>query len=114
MTPQMRTTLVRGQLALSVLRPEAKDFARFVAETLHAAQGVRLNEKATVAAVASNALHERKIVCLDISTKVLETQDFSPHFPENSSLAPLNTVEHTLGIQSDSIFSPELAAWALA
>ena len=90
MTPQMRTALVRGQVALGVPHPEAEDFARFVAGTLHAAQSVRLNEKATAATVASNALFERKSVYLDISTEVLETQEFSTVFPENSPLAVPN------------------------
>ena len=114
MTPQMRTALVRGQLALDVPRPEAEDLARFVAETLHAVQGVRLNEKATAATVALDALEKRKNLCSDISTKVLKTQEFSPVFPENSSLALPNTVEHTLGITSPSIFSPQPAAWVPA
>ena len=111
MSPPMRTVLVHGQVTLGVPHPEAEDLARFVAETLHAAQGVRLNEKATAATVALDALGKRNLVCLDISTKVLGTQEFSPVFSEKSSLAPPNTVEHTLGITSPSIFTPEPVAW---
>jgi hypothetical protein len=72
MTPQMRTALVRGQVALGVPRPEAEDFARFDTTTLCAAQMSLANEKATVAAVALDALQERNIVWQDISTKVLK------------------------------------------
>ena len=45
MTPQIRTALVRGQVALGVPRPEAEDFARFVTTTLCAAQMSLANEK---------------------------------------------------------------------
>ena len=114
MTPQMRTALVRGQVALGVPRPEAEDFARFVAVTLHAAQSVRLNEKATVAAVASNALCERSSVYSDISTEVLETQEFSPIFAENSPLAISNKVKKTSRNPSPSIFTPNQAEWVPA
>jgi hypothetical protein len=110
----MRTALVRGQLALGVPRLEAEDLARFVAETLRAAQSVRLNEKATAATVALSALEKRSYVYSDISTEVLGMQEISPIFPENSFLASLNTVEHTLGITSPSIFTPEPAAWVPA
>ena len=95
MTPQMRTALVRGQVALGVPRPEAEDFARFVAETLHAAQSVRLNEKATAATVALVALEKRNLGYLDISTEVLGMQEFSPVFPENSPLIAPNKIKKT-------------------
>lgn len=95
MTPQIRTALVRGQVAQGIPRPEAEDFARFVADTLHAAQSVRVNEKATVAAVALSALHERVNVYQNISTEVLETQEFSPVFPENSPMAAPNRTTNT-------------------
>jgi hypothetical protein len=82
----MRTALVRGQVALGVPHPEAEDFARFVAGTLCAAQRSLVNEKATAATVAYDALEKRKSGYLDISTEVLETQEFPPVFPENSPL----------------------------
>ena len=84
MTPQMRTALVRGQVALGVPRPEAEDFARFVAETLHVAQSVRLNEKATVPAVASSVLSQHVIDYADLSTKELRMQVFCLTNPQNS------------------------------
>ena len=95
MTPQIRTALVRGQVALGVPRPEAEDFARFVTTTLCTAQRSLDNEKATAATVASCALFERKIGYLDISTEVLETQEFSLDFPENSPLAAPNRTTNT-------------------
>ena len=114
MTPQMRTALVRGQVALGVPRPEAEDFARFVTETLHASQSVWLNEKATVAAVALSALQERNIGYLDISTEVLGMQEFSPVFPENSPLTAPNKVKKTSRNPFPSIFTPNQAAWVPA
>ena len=114
MTPQMRTALVRGQVALGVPRPEAEDFARFVANTLCAAQRSLVNEKATAATVASNALFERKSVYLDISTEVLGMQEFPPVFPENSPLIASSKIKKTSRNPSPSIFTPNQAAWVPA
>ena len=95
MTPPIRTALVRGQVALGVPRPEAEDFARFVADTLCTAQRLLVNEKATAVTVASYALFERSSVYQDISTEVLETQEFPLDFPENSPLAAPNRTTNT-------------------
>ena len=114
MTPQMRTALVRGQVALGMPRPEAEDFARFVAGTLCAAQRSLANEKATAATVALVALDKRKMVYLDISTEVLGMQEFSPVFPENSSRTAPNKVKKTSRNPSPSIFTPNQAAWVPA
>jgi hypothetical protein len=106
MTPQMRTALVRGQVALGVPRPEAEDFARFVTTTLCAAQMSLANEKATVAAVASSALFERKTVWQDISTEVLKMQAKFLTFSENSSPTAPIASENTPEAPSVPIFIP--------
>ena len=110
MTPQMRTALVRGQVALGVPHPEAEDFARFVTTTLCAAQMSLAKEKATVAAVASDALFERSYVWQDISTEVLKMQAAFPTFSENYSLAAPNAIESTPDAPSMPIFTPSQVA----
>jgi len=110
MTPQMRTALVRGQVALGVPHPEAENFARFVTTTLCTAQMSLANEKATVGAVASDALSERNFVWQDISTEVLKMQANFPTFPENSSLAAQIVTENTLEASPVTIFIPSQVA----
>ena len=110
MTPQMQTSLVRGQVALGVPRPEAEDFARFVTTTLCAAQMSLANEKATAATVASSALCERNNVWQDISTEVLKMQANFPTLSENSSLAAPNATESTPDVPAMPIFTPSQVA----